>query len=334
LCTGGEDNQAAFEFYDFGLLERCDLTLEIVHKASAVDKIAVEVFIEGIYRRLGLLKTVENGPTTQVFPLYEYDPCFKSFPIELSENQAPFEIDTNLPPEENFLLKETVDKGNLGPRGHENSAVIEVDKDRLNINFSSAAIQTDCSSLESSLKIALSDKIETTEAEDKLSNHNYRDFVRIIITKDRFASKFTEIVSIDIRGPNGYQTVFGFGDSFTLAVVVDVLQKVESAYFTLTLYTVDGVAVYSGYWLIGRNLCRSSFSFEIIFNNPSLRQGEYVFSFAILDDFYANYPLFLSEWNRTHYLKINENYFGTIGLGLVELLTSPHCGTSVMPVPK
>ena len=149
-------------------------------------------------------------------------------------------------------------------------------------------------------------------------------FYRIKQSVDKFASNYAEITSIEIHGKEGPRVVFASGEDFLLKIRARIHSQLKSAYLDICLYTPEDVVVYVGYWTLGDCLEPGEYAFEVVFKHPPLRQGEYIFSFALLNDFFAPGPTYFSEWNRTHHIKVNEDSFGkTMGLGLINLTTEP-----------
>jgi lipopolysaccharide transport system ATP-binding protein len=167
--------------------------------------------------------------------------------------------------------------------------------------------------------------IEIQETEEPSSG-----FRRIKQTTDKFASTCLEICEINICGKNGPQAVFDLHENFIINVELNVREALEKAWFTLAIYTHENMVVYVGHWQLGCNIKPGPLYFCITFNKPVLRQGEYILSFAVIDDYHASGFTYFSEWNRTHRIKINENYFGSIGLGAVEIITDPPCNEFVL----
>lgn len=163
-------------------------------------------------------------------------------------------------------------------------------------------------------------KIQTTE--EPISG-----FRRIKQSTDKFASTYLEICEINICGKNGPQAVFDLHENFSIELKINVKIPTKSAWFCMAVYTIENMVVYGGQWNLGEKIEPASLSYTVTFNHPGLRQGEYILSFSILEDYQSMEPVFLSEWNRTHCIRINENYFGVIGLGVMEISTSPPSNT-------
>jgi lipopolysaccharide transport system ATP-binding protein len=156
---------------------------------------------------------------------------------------------------------------------------------------------------------------------------NLPGFQRIRQTTDKFASTYVEIHEINICGENGPQAVFGLHETFILQCRLQIKIPLKIAWFTLAIYTQQDACVYVGHWGLGEDIEPGLFSFDISFAQPALRQGAYILSFAILENYHAKELVYFSEWNRTHHFRVNENYFGTVSLGAVEMLTFPPCST-------
>ena len=259
--TGGEDNQAAFQFVGVRLADRTDLQLEVEYAADEKDEVAVEVHSDSAYVRSATLPK-DSGLELQCYVVSIVQPK----PAEGGGKN-----------EQVALGEEKEDGGQVSPIWFEQEG-----------------------------------------------------FYRIRRSVDKFASNYAEIIGVDICGKGGPQAIFSPGEDFILKITIKAHRFLGKAYLDISLYTSDDVVVYVGYWPLADRLEQGIYCYEISFNAPPLHQGEYVFSFALLDNFHAPSPIYFSEWNRTHQMYINETYFGQMGLGLVHLPTTPLRGATLI----
>jgi len=157
-----------------------------------------------------------------------------------------------------------------------------------------------------------------------------QSFYRIKESGDKFSSSHARIISVDIQGEKGTQSVFSYGESIYIKVDLEVFKVIPEVYFAMAIYT-EANTVYAGDWLIGEYVYPQNINFTFQLISPPLRQKEYILSFALIDVSTAHdVPKFYySEWNRTHTLLVNEDYIGKMPLGLIKIKTVPERGAPI-----
>lgn len=142
---------------------------------------------------------------------------------------------------------------------------------------------------------------------------------------DRFSSNYASIDNVSFRSLGKEVALFSFGEDIAIKVDLTVLKMIPTCEFAIAIYLVNNTVVYSGTWRMGENIMKGSYSLEVVIESPPLHQGDYVFSFALIDGLpqHGVTDCFYAEWNRTHIVRIDENYVGDMPLGLVSLTSSP-----------
>jgi lipopolysaccharide transport system ATP-binding protein len=136
-------------------------------------------------------------------------------------------------------------------------------------------------------------------------------------------ARFLDICTADASGATG-QSVFKLGEPITFKINVALHVFVPVCWLAGIIFDAQGNRVFLGVHKFenGLDVGESEILFRL--GSPNLRQGEYVGSFELLPIFDYYWPHsrripYLCHWDRCVYFKIEEDYRGSIALGLVFL---------------
>ncbi len=159
-----------------------------------------------------------------------------------------------------------------------------------------------------------------------------RELQRIRESKDKFSSNYAAFKSIEIT--DGKESCYSFipGSNIHINVVVTILQDLPKSFFTMAIYSNEGLKVFADIWHIHEMYVGNN-KFSLTFFDVPLRQGQYVLSFTIIDKFPKTHIVnkFFCEWNRTHTIKIEEKMFDDIPRGIVAMKTMPNVCEPIIP---
>jgi lipopolysaccharide transport system ATP-binding protein len=136
-------------------------------------------------------------------------------------------------------------------------------------------------------------------------------------------ARFLRISACDVTG-SADRHVFKLGDAITFKITIELRVRIPVCWLAGIIFDAQGNRVFLGVHKFESGfktgICEVLFRLE----HPNIRQGEYVGSFELLPIFDYHWPHsqripFLCHWDRCIYFKINEDYDGSIALGLVEL---------------
>ncbi len=145
-------------------------------------------------------------------------------------------------------------------------------------------------------------------------------------TRDKWVT--AEAQFLEIRSCNAdnleHQHVFRLGDSIVFKIAIELHVDVPICWLAGIIFDERGNRVHLGvhHFDQGLNAGTSEVLFQL--DQLNLRQGEYVGSFELLPLFDYNWPHsqripYLCHWDRCVYFKIDEDYHGSIPLGVVAL---------------
>ncbi len=178
--------------------------------------------------------------------------------------------------------------------------------------------------------LAKSDLIEASDPKDHETT-NPSPIVQSQKDGDRFYTEYAEFVSIKVRGSTGDNQVFFIpGEPITLAVEVDILAPIPQCGFVLTLYTLTNVVIGNFFWPIPEGLEPGRRAWEVIIENPNLRQNEYLVSCGLIQEHSTisnETTVFFCRWNRALSFRIEEEVVGSFPIGLVRLQSNPPDGS-------
>ncbi|HEX3861633.1 MAG TPA: ABC transporter ATP-binding protein [Stellaceae bacterium] len=144
--------------------------------------------------------------------------------------------------------------------------------------------------------------------------------------RDRWETDEARFVDISAynRATNTRQHIFGFGELMAFRVTVELSVTVPVCWLVCLIFDGLGNRVSLLVHEFPDGLDRGLNEIWFHIDRPTLRQGEYVVSFELLPIFDYNWSgpqriPYLCHWDRCLYLKIDEDYHGTISLGLVAL---------------
>jgi len=144
--------------------------------------------------------------------------------------------------------------------------------------------------------------------------------------RDKWESAEARFLAITTCEPTGSpaQHIFRLGDAITFKITIELRVRVPVCWLAGIIFDAQGNRVFLGVHKFESGL--EAGKNEILFrlDHPNLRHGEYVGSFELLPmfDYYWPHPYripYLCHWDRCIYFKIDEDYNGSIALGLVAL---------------
>jgi hypothetical protein len=129
------------------------------------------------------------------------------------------------------------------------------------------------------------------------------------------------------------KSIFAGGEDIAFAITFRLTKKVAEFWFVIVIYTSKGERVALEATHFPKGADAGNHNMRIVIKNPNLRQGDYNASLEILPSFTMNWGggtrlPFICHCDRAVFFKINEDYTGTIDLGLtrqdiaMELLTT------------
>ena len=152
------------------------------------------------------------------------------------------------------------------------------------------------------------------------------DACEVSPTHDKWATKegrFTDISTCSVA-TGARQHVFGRGEPIMFRIDLKLADAVPVCWLACIIYDDLGnrISLLVGELRQGLEAGRSEITLRI--EHINLRQGEYVVSFDLLPVFDYNWPSshripYLCHWDRCVYFKIDEDYRGSVPLGLVAL---------------
>lgn len=117
------------------------------------------------------------------------------------------------------------------------------------------------------------------------------------------------------------KTIFGCGEDVAFAIQFHLTKRIAEFWFVIIIYTAKGerVAIEATHFPQGADA--GNHDLRIVIKDPNLRQGDYNASLEILPSFTSNWGggtrlPFICHCDRAVFFKINEDYTGTIDLGL------------------
>ncbi len=118
--------------------------------------------------------------------------------------------------------------------------------------------------------------------------------------------------------------IFGLGDAITFKITIEIRVRLPICWLAGIIFDAQGNRVFLGVHKFEAGLALGKTEVLFRLDRPNIRQGEYVGSFELLPMFDYHWPHshripFLCHWDRCIYFKVNEDYSGSIALGLVEL---------------
>jgi lipopolysaccharide transport system ATP-binding protein len=136
-------------------------------------------------------------------------------------------------------------------------------------------------------------------------------------------ARFVDIFACN-RATGSRQHVFAFGEPLVFHVTVELADAVPVCWLVCLIFDGLGNRISMLVQEFAEGLQRGLSEILFRVNEANLRQGEYVVSFELLPVFDYNWSgpqrlPYLCHWDRCLYFKIDENYQGTISLGLVAL---------------
>jgi lipopolysaccharide transport system ATP-binding protein len=155
---------------------------------------------------------------------------------------------------------------------------------------------------------------------------------------DRYATPsaaFTRISLVDDQCKP--TSIFALGQAVGFDVYVAVRKPIKNGLFAISIYSTSGVVVANLLWKLGGTLVPGEHRWTFSLKQPNLRQGEYITSFALLDDRASvgnEAPRYYCCWNRLISIKVDEGIISPIPLGLVRLMVSPDPGSRLPGVER
>jgi lipopolysaccharide transport system ATP-binding protein len=136
-------------------------------------------------------------------------------------------------------------------------------------------------------------------------------------------ARFLDICTADTTGTVG-QSMFKLGEPITFEIGVALRVPVPTCWLAGIIFDAQGNRVFLGVHKFENGLDAGESEILFRLGSTNLRQGEYVGSFELLPifDYYWPHPHripYLCHWDRCVYFKIEEDYRGSIALGLVAL---------------
>jgi ABC-type polysaccharide/polyol phosphate transport system ATPase subunit len=140
---------------------------------------------------------------------------------------------------------------------------------------------------------------------------------------DTAEARFVE-VSVGGVGHNAPRHVFEMGEDIEFRIVAELRENVPSCWIAVVLLDGFGNRVCLGVHQFESGFEAGRHQIRACFKRPNLRQGEYVVSLELLPYFDYSWQgavrlPYLCHWDRCIHFKIDEDYHGTIELGLVSL---------------
>jgi lipopolysaccharide transport system ATP-binding protein len=136
-------------------------------------------------------------------------------------------------------------------------------------------------------------------------------------------ARFLDICTSDASGATD-QSVFKLGETITFKISVALHVCVPNCWLAGIIFDTQGNRVFLGVHKFENELDAGESEILFRLGSPNLRHGEYVGSFELLPMFDYYWPHsqripYLCHWDRCVYFKIEEDYRGSIALGLVAL---------------
>ena len=133
-------------------------------------------------------------------------------------------------------------------------------------------------------------------------------------------AKFDEIVPIDAEG--NVKHVFASGETFGFRISATVHETLPVCWLVVVIYDSKGHKLCMWVAPFEEPIPGGKHTWELTADRPNLRQGEFVVSAELLDEYDSNALGKLScycHWNRCVVFRIDEGYVGNIPLGAVTL---------------
>jgi hypothetical protein len=134
-------------------------------------------------------------------------------------------------------------------------------------------------------------------------------------------ARFIE-VSVGRPGADAPRHVFRFGEDIEFRAVAELRVSVPSCWIALVLLDHRGSRVSLGVHEFQRGWEPGTHEIRLCLRQPNLRHGEYVVSLELLPQFDYDWQgavrlPYLCHWDRCVHFKIDEDYHGSIELGLI-----------------
>lgn len=120
------------------------------------------------------------------------------------------------------------------------------------------------------------------------------------------------------------KVLFGKGETLAIECVVRARTFLPSSWLCLIVYDERGNRVTLIAQPVGQPLAPGIHTLRASLKNPSLRQGEYVVTIELLPEFDFHWQgpgrlPYICHWDRCVFFRVDEQYQGTIELGLVDI---------------
>jgi lipopolysaccharide transport system ATP-binding protein len=151
--------------------------------------------------------------------------------------------------------------------------------------------------------------------------------------RDKYYSAYCDLLQMDIVDHEGQpQVMFDLEDPIGFKGVVQVFKDIPKCGFSVSIYALNGSVVTNLYWPFEEQFTAGKYSWNVMINNPNLRQGEYIVSCGIIEEFLTTTNetvVFYCKWTRFSSFRIEETYIGNMPLGMVLMQTDPPLNSSL-----
>lgn len=146
---------------------------------------------------------------------------------------------------------------------------------------------------------------------------------------DRWSSDEGEFVgagTVDTINGNA-KAVFEKGESVQIECVVNCKTMIPASWLCVVIYDDRGNRITLIAKPVGQPLSPGLHTLKVILENPPLHQGEYVATLELLPEFDFHWQgpgrlPYICHWDRCVFFRIDEQYQGTIELGIVDVAST------------
>lgn len=314
--TGGEYNHAPFCFKIAASAAALAMELDVEYLPQAAEPISVEFYDGTEYRRIGLLE-----------PGVSESWAVRRFDIGGHAAQLPDPAPVSEPPGSSSPDESTAAANDFDPVGTVDGTERPAVPDPVR---SVGIVETPTPNPPNAAAQPEPAEPESTAPDQELepSLHCSRAGLASPLAQDRWGTAegdFEYVETADALS-NQPRSIFGCGETIAFRCGFALRTPLASAWLCAIIYDSRGNRIVLSANPLAGPLKAGKHEVRLIIEAPAMRQGDYVVTLEILPEFDYNWQgsgrlPYICHWDRSVFFRIDEQYHGSIELGLVKVAT-------------